>query len=133
MILSQQKASIYRDITELKQREYRNKTSCRCKGFCRINHSRYSWTKQNSDFLMELLRKIENNKENGNNDDPEHPQQKNSEFICQHCDSMFEDVSSLRSHIDNHHDPYSGMICEQCEQIFTNKRNMTVHTEYHHS
>ena len=128
-ILGQQKANIFQDIVELKQREFRTKYNCRCKGFCQINHSRYSWVKQKSDSIIELLRKTVDNSKYDNNDFSEHPKERSSDLICLHCNSILKDRPSLRSHINVHHESNLPMECEQCNQLITNKSNITTHRE----
>ena len=105
MTLSQQKANIYRDIAKLKQNEFRAKNSCRCKGFCNINHSRHSWISQKSDKLIELLGETKDSMGDDKNDYSKCPKNVNSEFICKHCDTLLEDVARMRNHIKNQHDP----------------------------
>ena len=121
--------NIFQDIVELKQREFRTKYNCRCKGFCQINHSRYSWVKQKSDSIIELLRKTVDNSKYDNNDFSEHPKERSSDLICLHCNSILKDRPSLRSHINVHHESNLPMECEQCNQLITNKSNITTHRE----
>ena len=95
--ISSQKLKISSDLIELKEKEISEERRCRCRGFCRIVHQKHNWRKSYSQIIIKILRKP------------------NSTQICETCDKTFENVDSLKKHMETVHktnlDPKLTTIC----------------------
>ena len=53
--LADQKFDIVSNLYCLKETEIKDSQKCRCRGFCRINHSKYNWSKSKTDEIISNL------------------------------------------------------------------------------
>ena len=60
-LLSEQKKQLWERISELKSRESDERSKCKCRGYCNINHGRKRWFPSKADILETQLKVFHNN------------------------------------------------------------------------
>ena len=58
MNLNDQKMNLVTEILKIKEKEFAEKQTCSCRGWCGINHQKHSWRKSQSDSILLKLNSI---------------------------------------------------------------------------
>ena len=56
---SEQKISLVSKILNLKEKEFDEKQTCRCRGWCAINHQKHSWKISRSKTIFTKLKSMD--------------------------------------------------------------------------
>ena len=94
ILVYKQKLHLTAKLFNLKEKEVNESRFCRCRGFCRINHEKYSWKKSASAELfcaLENLEMYENikQKETGT---------LKKIYTCELCEEAFVKIGDLKMH-----------------------------------
>ena len=136
--LSDQKLNMTLQIYKLKELEFNEKETCKCIGWCGINHQKHSWKKSISKELysqFQKLTKVSIGEERQS---------------CNICEVNFRNVSNLKKHMETHKNlnivetntvvtnqsETGGATdvhkCESCKESFANAGNFIFHMENNH-
>ena len=122
--IERQKSKLYENILDLKKKEDTEKSNCKCKSkFCRINHTKYSWTAAKSNEYLNKLKNLTSDKES----------YKDISVIAENCDeydTTFHEKDCQKLHNENEH--LKELKCQQCGNRFTDDENLKVHIQTNH-
>ena len=113
--INHQKTLLYKDILKLKEKENIDKFQCKCRGFCRINHSRYSWVKSHSGVILSRIEK-----------------QLEDDIICNQWNKEVTDERAFENHIHNIHNGNARSQGEQCDKDSANEDRSGKHVKQIH-
>ena len=136
--LSDQKFNLTLKIYKLKEVEFIEKETCKCIGWCGINHQKHSWKKSPSKELYSIFQKLTK----VSSADESHS--------CNICEIDFTNVIELKKHMKTHENlniiktntnetnlsETEGALnvhqCESCNESFTNAGDFIFHIENTH-
>ena len=103
--LSNQKLNIISNLYKLKEIEIKESHRCRCRGFCRINHSKYNWSKSKTDEMVSNFE--DSNVEFAVNIVKKGTVNSNGAFkkkySCDQCDETYVKQGELKKHKKTNH------------------------------
>ena len=82
-----QKFALSSNLLELKEKEEKRKHICQCKGYCKIRHIFYNWSKPKSDEILTKAKIVLDNQVDV--EDVEEGVFEKECYQCEHCDSNF--------------------------------------------
>ena len=125
--LLEQKLDLTTKISKMKENESNKRQTCKCIGWCAINHIKHSWNKS---FSKEFHYKFEN--------------LKSEKHACNICEVKFENLNQLDNHMQTHKntnviDPSEAEVsapsvhkCGHCKETFSNVEEFIFHIERNH-
>ena len=105
------KSGLLYSLCRLRDKENRNKESCRCIGFCVITHTKHNWEKSPSEEIMFKLRQLNNEhvEENINCGDQEKDELSGDTGVnnkiheCESCTESFSTPDAFIFHMEHNH------------------------------
>ena len=102
--VSEQKMKVSISIFDFKKIEGKASQSCRCKGFCRINHTKMNFIKSRSDELLFKLKDLYGEEfKTEENVKPADSGCIRKRYPCKQCDKEFTKQGRLKKHLKTEH------------------------------
>ena len=96
-----QKFALSSNLLELKEKEEKRKHICHCKGYCKIQHIFYNWSKPKSDEILTKAKIVLDNQVDV--EEVEEGVFEKECYQCEHCDSNFVNSGDLKKYSEEKH------------------------------